>query len=88
MIICFYSSSVLVHNSLQNYCLHRFLLQSMASYKLNRRVSPNVLSLIVLERTPECRMNVSSVVNVTGSMELRCDVNYAGGWTPYFDCVV
>ena len=33
-------------------------------------------------------MNVSSVVNVTGSIELRCDVNYAGGWTPHFDCVV
>ena len=34
------TSSMLVHKSLQNYCLHRFLLQSIASY--NRNVSRGV----------------------------------------------
>jgi len=37
MIICAFTSSVLVHKSLQNYYLHRFLLQSIASY--NHHVS-------------------------------------------------
>jgi len=31
-------------------------------------------------------MNLSSVVKISDSIELHCNVNYSGRWTPVFQC--
>ena len=31
-------------------------------------------------------MNVSSVLKVNDSIELKCEVSYSGRWTPDFEC--
>jgi len=43
-------------------------------------------SVYVTERRPECHINASSVVNVGDLIEIRCNVNFSGSFTPEFHC--
>lgn len=42
--------------------------------------------LVVIERMPECRINVISAVRVGDFIQLQCKVNYSGLWIPHFFC--
>jgi len=43
-------------------------------------------TVCALERQPECRMDVSSVLQVNDLIELLCSINYSGSWMPSFQC--
>jgi len=43
---------------------------------------------VVLEREPECHMNVSSIVNAGDFIKLQCHINFTGGWLPVLQCFV